>query len=699
MNPFSRLVDAVRGRGRTTVAQQEINNAVHLNPLCSNYENMFAQVRPLIDEMKAVRPFGVGRNGAKLPMSRTPELNVLDAPNEQMGWADFSDTMFATWLTESELNIHVHKTKTGRVYGYSILPVGSRFREADGTVYFQYYSDGLVQKIYDDEVMTLRFSRSPRDLDKGVSPAIATLDYAQTDDLMAQYIKAVFENGAVPASVTMITASTRDKFDATKRELEHELHGARNKNKTLYIWRQMLDDGSSAAQVEVKPIQSTNSQLALKEIFTMVNDRMNKAVGVSNFILGDDSSAKYDNAELSDHQFTKRRVYPALLSFWSQFQHELDRVVGGLNYAIDFELEIPELTDRAKTRAEIARIDAEAQRIRKEMKRIESATVNDAKKNEAEVSKLNVENLTLLVRNGADPVAAVAALGLGSAWLEVARGLVYMPVSQELYSADKTADEKHECACKHDHTADAVNSPVFSMEEKDAKKIYDLLMAAAEQYAAQDPNIDLDLLKEQINNVLFNTADKGANEGAKRLEGLIYGIDKESEAAAAIGEILASDGFHVSDAFKEKMTKRTNRLVENFAKDTQEIVNNALNQDLSAAEMQKHLAQVMPRSRAATIARNETVYAFRAGRLDNDEHLAKQYNVQIRLIWRTSKDSNVCDVCKAMEGTTVDLGQAFPNELVTDDGKIGWDKTFWNDNGRCPDAHVNCRCYFDEEIA
>jgi len=697
MNPLNRILDAVRGRGRTNLVQQEVNNAVHLNALCSNYENMFAQVRPMIDEMKAVRPFGVGRNGAKLPMARTPELQVLDTPNEQMGWADFSDTMFATWLTESELNIHVHKNKNGRVYGYTLLPVGSRYREADGTVYFQFYADGLMHKIYDDEVMTLRFSRSPRNLDKGVSPAIAAMDYAQTDDLMAQYIKSVFENGAIPASVTMITASTKDKYDDTRRRLEHELHGAKNKNKTLYIWRQMLDDGSSAAQVEVKPIQATNSTLALKEIFSMVNDRMNKAVGVSNFILGDDSSAKYDNAELSDHQFTKRRVFPALLSFWSQFQHELDRVVGGLGYAIDFELEIPELTDRAKTRAEIARIDAEAQRIRKEMKRIESATVNDAKKNEAEVSKLNVENLTLLVRNGADPVAAVAALGLGSAWLEVARGLVYMPVSSELYSADKTTDEKHEC--KHDHTADAVSSPVFSMEEKDAKKIYDLLMEAAEKMAAQDPNIDLDALKASINKILVSTADNGANAGAKRLQGLIAGIDDQAEAAAAIAEVLKNDGFHVSNEFTKRMESRTNRLVNNFASDTRAIVENALKQDLSASEMKKHLAQVLPRNRAATIARNETVYAFRAGRLDNDEYLSKRYGVEVQLVWRTSRDGDVCDVCAAMEGTTVKLGQAFPNELVTDDGNyLGWDKTFWNDNGRCPDAHVNCRCYFDEEI-
>ena len=123
----SRLADAIRGRGSKTTVSQEENYRIHVSALCSAYENLFAQVRPLIDEMKIVRPFGVGRNGAKLPSARTPELNVLDYPNEDMGWAEFADAMFATWLTEDELNIHVHfKPNSKTVIGYTLLPVGCR---------------------------------------------------------------------------------------------------------------------------------------------------------------------------------------------------------------------------------------------------------------------------------------------------------------------------------------------------------------------------------------------------------------------------------------------------------------------------------------------------------------------------------------------------------------------------------------------
>lgn len=103
MGITQRLSDAYNAlRGRQTGVNQEISsNYLSLNPLLSTYENLFAQVRPLIDRMKVVIPYGIGANGAKKPLGQTPELALLvTSPNEQMGWAEFADLMFATWLTE-----------------------------------------------------------------------------------------------------------------------------------------------------------------------------------------------------------------------------------------------------------------------------------------------------------------------------------------------------------------------------------------------------------------------------------------------------------------------------------------------------------------------------------------------------------------------------------------------------------------------
>lgn len=58
MGLFRRIRDD-RRRQKATQVKQEIANRLVVNPLCSDYENVFAQVQPLINDMKMVRPFGV----------------------------------------------------------------------------------------------------------------------------------------------------------------------------------------------------------------------------------------------------------------------------------------------------------------------------------------------------------------------------------------------------------------------------------------------------------------------------------------------------------------------------------------------------------------------------------------------------------------------------------------------------------------
>ena len=682
MNPFKRLFDYNRARKAGRVAQ-ELRQQLYLSPICSDYENVFAQVRPMIDEMKTVRPYGVGRNGAKLDRSRTPELNLLDDPNDDMGWVDFADAMFATWLTKDQLYIHTH-WKGNSIIGYTLIPSGSKVCLGDGRYYWQVQNaDGTLERLTKDEVMTLRFSRNPDNPTQGVSPASAVRIYAQVDDLVAQFQKAYFENGAVPATITFITASTEDKYRETRRELEMNLKGARNRNKTIYAWRQMLPEtGQTADQIEVKTIQGNNNTMALKEIVDIINDRLNKAYGVSNFILGDDSSAKYDNAELSDHQFTKRRVFPALLSFWSQFQHELDRITGGLGYGIQFDLEIPELTERTKVKAEIA--------------------------------EKNVKNLKDLIESGSKPAAAVRALKLGEDWLSVAAGiynrvladrelLIATENSTQTQTSDTTdapkacvqdASSQSSChQCQHHHTDDFYQP--FTDDEKLEKEIFDRLIALAQAIFDEDPKFDLAAYQKEIYELLKDEANRGSAEALEALRQLA----EDPNIAEAIEDMI-KNGYDISEGLSQRLKERTDELVQGFEVHTRELMRGALasEEPLSANEIAERLREVLPDGKAATIARNETVYAFKSGRLDLDKYMAKEYDVQIGLIWKTSHDNLVCDVCQAMDGETTMLGKPFKDQIATEDGVVAWEHSRWNDNGEIPDAHVNCRCYFDEFI-
>lgn len=681
MGWINNLKDAVR-RKKSRDFAQELSNQFFLSPICSDYENLFAQVRPLIDEMKCVMPYGVTDRGTRLPESRTPELAWLRNPNDEMGWAEFSDIMFATWLTEDELDIHVWRDKRDKIIGYTIIPPECRIYLGYGRWEWQVMTTEGMEVLGEEDVMRLRFSRSPRNIQRGVSPASAVRVWAQIDDLIAQYQRAYFENGAIPATITFITASTYEKYDATRKELEHKLKGAHNRNKTIYAWRQFDNDtGASVDQVEVKTIQGNNSTLAIKEIVDIVNDRLNKSIGVSNFILGDDSSAKYDNAELSDHQFTKRRVYPALMSFWNQFQHELDRLTGGLGYGISFDLEIPELTERTKAKAEIARIRGEA--------------------------------LVNLISAGASGSAAVQALGLPDTWQAAADGIYNKGLAGQLLSpvaidyeapepAKSTIDEVNTCPkvskadvihghnCTCHHTLDEL--PEMTADEK---KLYDMLIELAGEIMSQKEDIDIDELISRMVDVLEADANKGALEGAEALKLLA-----EQDVADEIVKTISNGEVYISQSLRERISMRASQLANGYADYTRTIVEDTLagSESLTANEIKQRLQEVMPRARAEMIARNETVYAIKSGRLEQDEKLAEKHGLKVKLVWRTSHDSKVCPVCAAMEGETVDLGKAFVDSVDTDDGTVSWEHNSWNDNGRIPDAHVNCRCYFDEVL-
>lgn len=668
---------------------QEQSGRLYVSPLCSTYENVFPQVRPLIDALKVVKPYGVGKNGAQLPSARTPELALLDYPNSEMGRIEFMDLAFAMWFTESELNIHTWRNGRGKIFGYTILPKGCRVENGDGTYYFNVTTaDGGQTNLSPDEVMTLRYSRNPAKLDQGVSPAQTVNMQAQIADMLYQYEAAFIENGAVPAYISFIRASTEEKFLETKKNMERELQGPKNKGKTLFLWRQFLSNGQEKDQVEVKTIQPANSTLAIKDIISIVKDDFNKAFGVSEFILGNDSSAKYDNAELSQQQFLEHRVRPALEAFWSQFQHELDRIKGGLTYAISWDLAVPELTERLKVKAEI--------------------------------SKYNVENLTNLINAGATPKSAVRALGLEDEWLDVAYGLMLekreqSKITQTIQASNndmneiaetvqKTDADQHDC-CRHTHDAKGDYKVEFATTEIREKAIYDELAKILQSAVAEITgkgivltDEQVELIKQKIIEELQKEAGLGANDAAEQIQSYLFGTNAEE-----VKKILENGGYELSDEFEQKMADRTGDLVDRLDEEAKavakEVLNSSKENGYTASQIETELTKVMPRGRAALIARNETVYAFRAAGLENAKSMAKKYDLKMNKIWHCHFDDRTCAICKAMDGQVVGLEESFPNEIDGTDGvQYGWKRDKWNDNGEVASAHPRCRCYIQYKV-
>lgn len=654
-----------RRERRSREVSQELRNLFYSNPIMSDYENMFAQVRPLIDALKVVMPYGVDEKGEKLNEDKTPELNVLKNPNYDTGWSEFADLMFASWLTEDELDVHAWKNDRGDIIGYTVLPPNSKTSLGNGQYQWRVYNNENKAIILgEDDVLRLRFSRSPKNPEQGVSPASSIKIWAQIDDLIGQYQKAYFENGAVPATITFISASTKAKYDEVRRELESNLKGAKNKNKTVYVWRQFDNDtGESADQVEIKTIQGNNSTLALKDIVSIVNDKLNKSVGVSEFILGNDASAKYDNAELSDYQFTRRRVYPALVSFWNQFQSELDRITGGLGYAIGFDLDIPDLTERQKAKAEVAKVKS--------------------------------ETLVGLISAGASGFSAVKALDLDEKWQRVADDIYTKKLLEKdenevrlLAGAEpekKTVDVKH----NHEHTLDKL--PPMNKQEK---AVYDRLINVA-QYLIKEQNVVVADVVDEMSKLLTQYAKEGAIDGAKAVAMLA-----DTDIKGEILKTVSNGDIYTSKELEKRIYNRAEALTAGYVDDTKKAIKEVLStsKSLTANERSDLLQNVVPYTKAELIARNETNYAVRSGVLEQDKALAEKYGLTMNLVWRTSGDADVCDVCAGMEGEKTVLGQAFSDTAEYNGENVSWTPSEWNDHGQIPNAHPNCRCYYDVEI-
>ena len=232
---------------------------------------------------------------------------------------------------------------------------------------------------------------------------------------------------------------------------------------------------------------------------------------------------------------------------------------------------------------------------------------------------------------------------------------------------------------------------------KEERAIYDLLINLGESLINEPDSVDLDAVILKMTEMLENDATNGAIDGAKALELLA-----DKDIAGELLQTITKGEVYISEALSNRLATRADSLVKGYSEYAQAKIEEVLagSEALSASEIKTKLSEVMPRAKAELIARNETVYAIKSGRLEQDEKLAEKYGLKVNLVWRTSHDNKVCPVCAAMDGETVSLGDAFADTIKTADGEVvGWEHNSWNDNGRIPDAHPNCRCYFDEVLA
>lgn len=330
------------------------------------YASIYPNIRPIVNDVKEIYPYAIDRNGETV--QNTPAVNSLFHPNK----TDSFDT-FMERLTVSVLNLPFTYLLVWRREGGEARPGGDfgfKGKNIAGYTFLECpaieYRDGRVyykigaQEFDEDDVIAIPGGAQPYDLYGGYSPAFSIAKWATIDGYIADFEKGFFENNAIPAGMFNLVAATTTEYENMREAIEKRHRGAGNNNNVTFSHVPLDANGKAQqAQVEWIPFQQSNKDIDFDPILTHTDKKLGEAYGVSSIIKGDDSQAKYSNAEVSEANYMKRAVKPTARRIYSQITHELNRITGGLGYAITFKMDIPAVSDAEKVKAETKSIDAQ----------------------------------------------------------------------------------------------------------------------------------------------------------------------------------------------------------------------------------------------------------------------------------------------------------------------------------------------------
>lgn len=343
------------------------------------YENGYSSIRAIANRFMVLRPSGVDDNGKTVEPSPNV-INVLSRPNSDMSGVDFRDALAVMTMVHDKVYILVHQTfgtetrpaeesvTEKNVAGFTFL---ENVVEENVGLGLQYRvsvigANGLVEpRIFFPHQVIVMHDINPTNLLGGYSPSRAAKRWTRIDDYIADYEAGFFENGAVPSGQFLITAPTTKEFDDIVDNLQAKHQGAGKNNNVVYTYQPIDPETGKAAQASITwvPFNTSNKDLALKDLFEQANKKIDSVYGVSAFIRAIDEAPNYATAQVIERNFVENTIRPFAIKKWGRFQHELNRITGGLGYGITFKLITPHIAEEEKLRAETKNISAQALKV------------------------------------------------------------------------------------------------------------------------------------------------------------------------------------------------------------------------------------------------------------------------------------------------------------------------------------------------
>ena len=662
---FDKIRTKLNGKKKGIVNQD--GSAWHLGTMqggcigaCSttdgSYDNLFPDVSRIAEQIATILPYAVNADGDKI----TPQPNAVKAlynPNREMSGLQFFETLATLALTQPRVFVQVHTVNNEpvtekNIVGYTFLQGISPRYMPDGTVLYQLKSGVLDSS----RVVAISLNVNPYSVIDGYSPAVSAQKWATLDDYIVAWQSGTFKNNAIPAGEFIITARDASEFNSIVDEMERKHKGAGRNNNVSYVHRptSTIDGKPLPAQIEWVPFAQSPKDLSLDSVFDQANKKTAMAFGVPEEIKGFVQNSNYASVATAERIFDKYTVLPKVTKIWAQFTHELNRIIGGLGYAIAFDYEPAQLADENKVNAE--------------------------------TTKIQLETLKSALDAGFDLNSAVIALELPASF----KALVER-VEEQPEETLQVSDEEPEAS-----------------QVETSTKIVD----TKKKSVASD--IELDMLLEGYNEAQIESAIEGKDfdieANSKRIAkdilpvilagATLYALGRQKELetqANAMGyDVSKLTNYEPSVNMRDSYLKYLEEVMLSYTHDTadaiKEIMEMAHTNNFTPEEMNMSLRELLPAQkwRVRRLQRTESHRSDQMASLDMARQSVEEMNILgATKTWNLNPMSlNHCSLCEALDGKELPLGDSF--EDFADANELG---SFSAGAPEIADAHPNCECY------
>lgn len=631
----------------------------------NQYENGYSSISKLGNGFAQIEQYTIDKDAKGIAS------NILDrlyTPNTDMSSYDFREALAVCFLVMDKVRIRVHH-KTSRITADSIL----------GFTFMEDYSETIVggkrhyrmpngDTLTDKEVITLK-SVNPDKVTDGFSASRAAKRWTKLDDLIADYQRGFFANGAVPAGEMIITARTPAEFNDIVDKLEEKHQGAGRNNNITYTHRPTNQNGEPQnAQIEWVPFSTGNKDMALKDLFENVNKKIDSAYGVPAEIRGFLSNSNYASVGVAEKVFVKYALYPMTMKIWTKFTHELNRITGGTGVAITFDLPIPTLADEEL-------INAQA-------KQTEGVTVANLTAQgitiESAVEYVQTGDLSILVVGTKDDDDKPDILTA-----EEAKDTPEQPI--DIYS--KSIESIEKVVTKLVKAIGEQSKNITKPEPVKNAKVKAMSNATRQEYEAELANVVRRRMETQVENVIKNydgiTKAISTEQPIEAIEDALLSSEMQTVLVSLISfqgdleheintQIILRAGisdenvgpFRMTAAQRKKYNAYVDKVAEGYNAETSEkirqIIRLGRENDLTAAEIKRNLRTVLDEEyRVTRIAVSEVNRAGNTSSLYSMQEIADQTGASVEKVWEHSGGDDPCEFCRAMIGTTVPLNDNF----------------------------------------